>query len=95
MFKYATEEKQLTKKQKEELNKTLKCGIESLQVVTRIYTKCEWERCKDTSIHGDSSKYNTNKAFDTMFKKYEKETLEEMENLSKNTYESIIGKKLK
>ncbi|MDE6583344.1 MAG: hypothetical protein K2K31_01675 [Clostridia bacterium] len=59
LFDYSQNMDKLNKQQKDQFNKSVRAGMNALQILTRIYNKCEWERSKDSSLNGDHTHYDT------------------------------------
>lgn len=89
LFAYSVDKRELSHDQRHKFFDIIKVGIECFQSLTRLYTKCEWEKCKHTSLYGTEKKFDKEKLIDS-FPQAEKEKIaSQIKFLAENDYDYI------
>lgn len=92
LIKYILNKNSITQKQKEQIFKTIKCGVEYYQLLSCVYCKCEWIRIKETTLSVKES-VDTQMEYDNRIKELSSKLETNKNILFNNTFENIVNKK--
>lgn len=92
ILKYSQNYSKLTEKQKNAIYETVETGSNYYQMLSSLYSKCEWQRAKLTSL-SVKEKYDTEEAFKRYMEPMKDKLDQQKQVLITNTFEKIVKQK--